>query len=89
MVFPDPEVENLPGDEDNWEWSYEGCRDISLEQFRELNLVLPGADIHLNNLTKLNANMISEIFNFIPYSTKKGIDDDSDYLMIKSYYYND
>ena len=65
-------LENLIYKDEEGEWDYAACYNITPEKFDELRIPIPGTGFYINNITSLNKNLTSTFINIFPHSARIG-----------------
>jgi len=77
-------LENLifKNEDDEWDWT--GCSNMSLKEFEKLRIPKPGEGIYILDTTSLNKNLISTNISINPFSKRVGDDTKKEYGKIRT-----
>ena len=77
-------VDNLIFKDEEGEWDYTSCNNLSRKFIESLRVPLPGDYVFIKNTTALNQNLINSFVNILPWSKRIGDDTENDYVTIES-----
>ena len=77
-------IDNLIFKDEEGEWDYTSCNNLSRKFIESLRVPLPGDYVFIKNTTALNQNLINSFVNIEPWSKRIGDDTKNDYAKIAS-----
>ena len=77
-------VDNLIYKDEEDEWDYTSCNNLSRKFIESLRVPLPGDYVFIKNTTALNQNLINSFIHIEPWSKRIGDDTEKDYAKIAS-----
>ena len=77
-------IDNLIFKDEEGEWDYTSCNNLSRKFIESLRVPLPGDYVFIKNTTALNQNLINSFVHIEPWSKRIGDDTKNDYAKIAS-----